>query len=310
MPWSKYMTHCRPVIRRSSEVAENTHDRYLAVENATVLLSNLLLAGDPLVEVDTQAEASLAFCQTTVFGEYTDAVSAQGALIRSLRGFTPEFGSLDDERFDELRMESHFATEPHLLCVECWYWIRKLQARFFAGDYVAALEASHRAQPLLVESPGMLERLSTSCSVPSRMPLSATRLRRTMVANTWRRLLRIIVNSKCGLGTAPRTSRTALCWWPGRLRALRAEIPMRHGFTSKLSVRRVRAASSTTRPSPWSLRRTSTRPAASTGSRRPTCGTRGRATGSGARKERCGNSTHSTHFSETRIRAPMRRARC
>ncbi|HKA60421.1 MAG TPA: sigma 54-interacting transcriptional regulator, partial [Gemmatimonadales bacterium] len=158
MPWSKHVTHCRPVIRRSSEVAENTHDRYLAVENATVLLSNLLLAGDPLVEVDTQAEASLAFCQTTVFGEYTDAVSAQGALIRSLRGFTPEFGSLDDERFDELRMESHFATEPHLLCVECWYWIRKLQARFFAGDYVAALEASHRAQPLLVESPGMLER--------------------------------------------------------------------------------------------------------------------------------------------------------
>src|SRR5262245_5571240 len=158
MPWSKHVTHCRPVIRRSSEVAENTHDRYLAVENATVLLSNLLLAGDPLVEVDTQAEASLAFCQTTVFGEYTDAVSAQGALIRSLRGFTPEFGSLDDERFDELRMESHFATEPHLLCVECWYWISKLQARFFAGDYVAALEASHRAQPLLVESPGMLER--------------------------------------------------------------------------------------------------------------------------------------------------------
>ncbi len=32
---------------------------------------------------------------------------------------------------------------------ECWYWIRKLQARFLAGDYPAAMEASERAQALL-----------------------------------------------------------------------------------------------------------------------------------------------------------------
>jgi PAS domain S-box-containing protein len=31
---------------------------------------------------------------------------------------------------------------------ECWYWIRKLQARFLAGDYAAAVDASSRAQPL------------------------------------------------------------------------------------------------------------------------------------------------------------------
>ena len=31
----------------------------------------------------------------------------------------------------------------------CWYWIRKLQARFFAGEYAAAVEASSRAQSLL-----------------------------------------------------------------------------------------------------------------------------------------------------------------
>ena len=36
--------------------------------------------------------------------------------------------------------------------------VRKLQARFFAGDYGAALDASHRAQSLLFECPGMLER--------------------------------------------------------------------------------------------------------------------------------------------------------
>ena len=37
--------------------------------------------------------------------------------------------------------------------VHCWYRIRKLQARFFAGDFALAIEASLKAQPLLWTSP-------------------------------------------------------------------------------------------------------------------------------------------------------------
>src|SRR4030095_12919257 len=55
------------------------------------------------------------------------------------------------------RMERRFSSNPDLALPECWYWIRKLQARFFAGDYVAALEASSRAQRLLWTSPSMFE---------------------------------------------------------------------------------------------------------------------------------------------------------
>ena len=40
---------------------------------------------------------------------------------------------------------------------ECWYWIRKLQARFFAGDYPAAIEASLNAERLLWTSPAFFE---------------------------------------------------------------------------------------------------------------------------------------------------------
>ena len=39
----------------------------------------------------------------------------------------------------------------------CWYWIRKLQARFFAGAHAAALEAASKAQRLLWTSPGFFE---------------------------------------------------------------------------------------------------------------------------------------------------------
>jgi PAS domain S-box-containing protein len=54
-------------------------------------------------------------------------------------------------------MERRFSSNPDLALPEGWYWIRKLQARFFAGDYAAALEASSRAQRLLWTSPSMFE---------------------------------------------------------------------------------------------------------------------------------------------------------
>ena len=40
---------------------------------------------------------------------------------------------------------------------ECWYWIRTLQARFFAGDYSLAVDAALKAQRLLWTSPSQLE---------------------------------------------------------------------------------------------------------------------------------------------------------
>src|SRR4029453_5431470 len=46
-------------------------------------------------------------------------------------------------------VERRLSSNPMLARAECWYWIRKLQARFFAGDYVSAVEASWAAQRLL-----------------------------------------------------------------------------------------------------------------------------------------------------------------
>ena len=61
---------------------------------------------------------------------------------------TPKFGSFDDGQFDELGIECRFTRSPHLAHASR-YWIRKLQARFFAGEYAAAVDASSRAQSLL-----------------------------------------------------------------------------------------------------------------------------------------------------------------
>ena len=114
MPWARHATQCRPLIRRTFEVADNTGNRFLAVAGGNILLSNLLLAGDPLADVAREAEVCLAFCRMGSYGDYFDTLRTQAALIRSLRGLTRRFGSLDDDRFDERRLETQFFdAAPH-----------------------------------------------------------------------------------------------------------------------------------------------------------------------------------------------------
>jgi hypothetical protein len=86
-----------------------------------------------------------------------DNITAHLRLIRTPRGLTPKFGSFNDEKFDELLFENHLASDARLAHSECPYWIRKLQARFFAGDYASALDASVKAQQLLWTSPSIVE---------------------------------------------------------------------------------------------------------------------------------------------------------
>jgi len=74
-----------------------------------------------------------------------------------LRGVTPKFGCLNDGHIDELRMEHHISGNPLLAISACWYWIRKMQARYLAGGYSEALDALSKAQPLLSISPSHFE---------------------------------------------------------------------------------------------------------------------------------------------------------
>ncbi len=86
-----------------------------------------------------------------------DRATTQFRLIRTLRGLTPEFASFNDTEFDEGRFEKHLEEGPRLAIAACWYWIRKLQARFFAGDYASAIAAAANAERLLWTSPSFFE---------------------------------------------------------------------------------------------------------------------------------------------------------
>jgi PAS domain S-box-containing protein len=157
MPWTRHIKTGRPLVRRAFDAANKTGDLTFAAYCCNNLNTNLLAAGDPLGEVQREAENGLEFARKARFGLVIDIITAQLGLIRTLRGQTTEFGSFNQEQFDEIQFEHHLQSDPRLALPECWYWIRKLQARLYASDYAAALDAASRAEKLLWTSPSFFE---------------------------------------------------------------------------------------------------------------------------------------------------------
>ncbi|MCX4170264.1 MULTISPECIES: trifunctional serine/threonine-protein kinase/ATP-binding protein/sensor histidine kinase [Paraburkholderia] len=155
--WMKHVRACRDLLRRAFEAANRIGDLTSGAYACNNLNSDLLFAGEPLPEVQGEAENGLAFAEKARFGLVIDIITTQRSLIRTLRGLTPQFGCLDDEQFDELRIERRFSENPELAIAACWYWIRKLQARYLAGDYSVAMDAASKAQPLLWTSSSFFE---------------------------------------------------------------------------------------------------------------------------------------------------------
>jgi PAS domain S-box-containing protein len=155
IPWTKHLRTGRDLFQRAFDAANIVGDLTYAVYSRCNLMANLLAAGDPLAGVELEAERGLEFVQKSRFAPVVDIINTQLALVRTLRGSTAAFGCFDNARFDELQFERRLASVAPIAA--CWYWIRKLQARFFAGDHAAALHSSLNAQPLLWTTPSFFE---------------------------------------------------------------------------------------------------------------------------------------------------------
>ncbi len=155
--WSQQVRVGREALRRAFDTAIESGDLTNAAYACDKINTNYLAAGDPLSDAQKEAENGLAFARKARVGFIIDVIAAQLGLIRTLRGLTPRFGSLEHEQLAELETERRFSQNPDLAMAECWYWVRKLQASFFAGDYAAANLAASRAQRLLWTSPGQFE---------------------------------------------------------------------------------------------------------------------------------------------------------
>ena len=151
MPWMKHLMACRSVLRQAFEVATRIGDLTWAAYNRLALNTLLVAAGVPLVEVQSETESGLNFAQKAKFGIVAHLTTMQLGHIRTLRGMTTTFGSFDHAEFDEIGFERNLNSYPP--AAHLYYWVRKLQARFFAGDFASAIEASLKARPHLLTTP-------------------------------------------------------------------------------------------------------------------------------------------------------------
>jgi PAS domain S-box-containing protein len=156
-PWTKHVRGCRDLLRRAFESANRVGNLTYAAYACHCINSELLFAGEPLPYVQGSAEHGLAFDEKARFGLAIDTITTQLGLIRMLRGLTLKFGCFDDGQFNELQMEFHLSSNPALAIATCWYWIRKLQARYIAGDHAKALNAASKAQQLMWTTCSLLE---------------------------------------------------------------------------------------------------------------------------------------------------------
>ena len=131
------------------EAANTIGDLTYAAFACYTMIINLLAAADPLNEVQREAEVALEFAQKAQFGFAIAVIAAQLELIRTLRGLTPIFGALNKDRFDVLEADSRFLENSYPVRPQFLYWVYKLKARFFAGDYASAIEAASRARGAL-----------------------------------------------------------------------------------------------------------------------------------------------------------------
>src|SRR5580658_2095012 len=157
LPSVRHAMEGRELVRRAFEAAYQNGDVTFGAYSLEQLTTNLLAAGDPLAEVQREAESGLAFAQKAQFGLVVDLISGQVQFVRMLRGLTTKFGCFNDEQFDELEFERHFASNPVLADAEFGYWALKVQAQFLAGNYDSAVQASLKAQQLLWSAPSLLE---------------------------------------------------------------------------------------------------------------------------------------------------------
>jgi PAS domain S-box-containing protein len=144
IPWTRPLVEGIVPLRRSFRMAKEHGDPTFAVFALRDLCSILLTLGHPLDQLEREIEDGLEFVQR--FGSFLDRVSAPIALVRTLRGTTMKFGALDNGPFTERSFEERATGQPARAFLECYYWIRKLQARFFAGDYGSAIDAAEKVE--------------------------------------------------------------------------------------------------------------------------------------------------------------------
>ena len=101
IPWTRPVREAIDAARFAFRMANEQGDPTFAAYACRFLTPSLLASGAPLDQVAREAENGFDFARRMRFGLSADMISCPLALVRSLRGETSKFGSLDHSAFRE-----------------------------------------------------------------------------------------------------------------------------------------------------------------------------------------------------------------
>ena len=291
VPWTQPIRSGRSLIQRAFDAAEKLGDRTFAGYSCAIRIFDLIAAGDPLGDVQREAEARLDFVRKLRFGLQVDIIAPPLQFIRTMRGLTPIFGCFNDDEFDEGRFERRLEADSASRSPPAFTGSGNCRRSSWRTT-IRPRSPRRRRQNA---SFGLRRRFFSSRSIISTPrslgPRSATGRSAPSGLTTWGPWPPTTASCRRGPRTVRRISKTGPRLSAPRSRASRIARSTPSVCTSRRSVRRAPTASSTTRRSPTNWRRASTTGAVSKISRRLIC--EGRATGmfAGAPTARCGAST-------------------
>jgi len=156
--WSHPLRTNDEILRGALDSARATGNFAVASYSLNNLITLSLALGAPLSEVQRQCEEALQFVRRIGFQWVAAVVTSQLRLVQNLRGTTAHFSTFDGDGFDEREFAAGLEANIQALALPaCWHYIRRLQARYFSGDYEEAYAASARARKLLWTSRPFME---------------------------------------------------------------------------------------------------------------------------------------------------------
>ena len=156
--WTQPIAIALDYIREAFRAGVETGDFSIACYSSNHTITDLLARGDHLDEVWRELERCLDFVRQARFRDVVDVIVSQQRFIENMRGRTASFSTFSDAKFDETVFEAEL-TEDRMATMVAWYWILKLQARFFSGDYEVSMAAARKAKAMLWASDANIQLL-------------------------------------------------------------------------------------------------------------------------------------------------------
>ncbi len=157
-PWTQpHKTSLQP-LREAFQAALELGDLLYACSCCHFIVTCRLAAGDSLEAIERELEERLDFVRKSHFLLIENIMIGQQRLVRNLRGLTRDLSTFDEAGFEQAAFEGALIRSEAVMPLQaCWYFIRKLTARYLSGDFEQALEAAEAAERTLHASPGFID---------------------------------------------------------------------------------------------------------------------------------------------------------